>query len=81
MNLKEAMQEARNKRTAEKYNFRFISFSFVVGPYVSITERIVEYKDGRVKCDFAFIVNKQYDMKKYGSKRICVDADKKRKYK
>ena len=82
MKLKDAIQAKRNKENIEKYQYNFISFSFVVGPRVSATERIVEFSDGRVRCDFAFIVNKKYDMKKYGSKRICIDRTKKRgKYK
>lgn len=78
MKLKDAMQATRTKENKEKYQFDFISFSYVVGPQVSATERIVEYTDGRVRCDFAFIVNKKYDMNKYGSKRICIDPTKNR---
>lgn len=82
MNLKDAIQAKRTKENIEKYKYNYISFSFVVGPYVSVTERIVEYSDGRIRCDFAFIVNKKYDMEKYGSKRICIDRAKRRgKYK
>ena len=82
MRLKDAIQAKKNKENIEKYQYRFISFSSVVGPYVSATERIVEFSDGRIRCDFAFIVNKKYDMNKYGSKRICIDKAKRRgKYK
>ncbi len=82
MRLKDAIQATRAKENMDKYKYTFISFSFVVGPQVSATERIVEYVDGRIRCDFAFIVNKKYDMNKYGSRRICIDRDKmRRRYK
>ncbi len=82
MRLKDAIRAKRAKENTEKYQYNFISFSFVVGPQVSATERIVEFLDGRIRCDFAFVINKKYDMNKYGSKRICIDRAKRRgKYK
>ena len=82
MRLKDAIRAKRAKENTGKYGYNFISFSFVVGPQVSATERIVEFSDGRIRCDFAFIINKKYDMNKYGSKRICIDRAKRRgKYK
>ena len=71
MKLKDAMQAAKNKHNTEKHNNKFISFSFAVGPYVSVTERIFESINGGVKCYSAFVFNKKYDAKR------CVDTDEK----
>lgn len=70
--LKHAIWDAKRKNRIQKYQFDFISFSFVVGPGVSATERVIEHTDGHIKCDFAFIINTKYDYEKYGNKRICI---------
>jgi len=63
-------------RQTVKRKYKFISFSSKVGPYVSFVETMTEYKNGNVGCGFSFVINKKYDMKKHGSKRICIDLQK-----
>ena len=51
----------------------FITFSFIVGPNISFVERINEYQNGNVGCDFSFRINKIYDTKKHGSSYVRID--------
>ncbi len=60
-------------RQTMKPKHNFITFSSVVGPNVSAFERITEYQNGDVSCNFAFRINRAYDIKKHGSRHIRID--------
>ncbi len=74
MRLKDAMNAAREKQQKEKLQYRFISFSWVVGPSVSMHEKIIVFGDGVVRFDSAFVINKQYDAKILTNRRIGVSV-------
>ncbi len=84
MRLKLAIEAAKEKQRKEKQQYRFISFSWVVGPSVSMHEKIIVFGDGMVWFDSAFVINKQYDAKTLTNRRIGIGVyeNKKRdKYK
>lgn len=56
-----------------KTKTKSITFSFIVGPNISLRERIDEYQNGNVGCSFAFQINKKYDVKKYGNSYVRID--------
>ena len=74
MNLKDAIKIAKEKQQKEKQQYRFISFSWVVGPSVSMHEKILVLCDDTVRFDFAFVINKQYDAKTLTNRRIGVSV-------
>ncbi len=86
--LKDTIRNVKNKETNDKYNYKYISFSFRVAPYVTVINKIVEYYNGSVECysNFSFRKNytkkrpakKKYGTKKHDTKHIYPDADKKR---
>ncbi len=70
MRLKDAMGAAREKQQKEKQQYRFISFSWVVGPSVSMHEKFLVFGDDTLRFDFAFVINKKYDAKTLTNRRI-----------
>ncbi len=67
------LKQIEIRRQTTKPKTRSITFSFVVGPNISFVERINEYQNGNVSCNFAFRINKLYDKKKHGSSHIRID--------
>ncbi len=63
-------------RQTMRSKMKSITFSFIVGPNISFVERINEYRNGNVSCNFAFRVNKVYDKKKHGSSYVRIDLQK-----
>jgi hypothetical protein len=72
--LKFAIEDAREKQRKEKRQYRVISFSWVVGPSVSMYEKILVFGDGMIRFDSAFMINKQYDAKTLTNRRIGVSV-------
>ena len=60
-------------RQTIKPKMRSITFSFIVGPDISFVERINEYQNGNVSCNFSFRINGIYDKKKHGSSYVRLD--------
>jgi hypothetical protein len=60
-------------RQTIKPKMRSITFSFIVGPDISFVERINEYQNGNVSCNFSFRINKIYDKKIHGSSYVRID--------
>ena len=65
MNLNDAMILARG---IKRYNYKYLTFYTSVGDHASFVERIYEYGDGHVRCDFFFHTYPKYKYKKYGAK-------------
>ena len=70
MKLKTAIKQAREKASRKAYVFKFISFSMKVGPNISVIDRITEGKKGYVRVNSALIYNRNYDIKKHGSRMV-----------
>lgn len=69
MTVKDAMIAMRSKQKKEKHKHDFISFSWVVGPSVSMHEKILVFDD-TIRFDFAFVINKKYDVNTLTNRRI-----------
>ncbi len=65
MNLQDAIDLIRD---VKRYNYKYLTFYTSVGDHASFVERIYEYDDGHVRCDFFFHTYPKYEHKKYGAK-------------
>ena len=67
------LKQIEIRRQTTKPKMRSITFSFIVGPNISFVERINEYQNGNVSCNFSFRINGIYDKKKHGSSYVRLD--------
>ncbi len=65
MNLQDAIDLVRN---VKRYNYKYLTFYTSVGDHASFVERVYEYDDGHVRCDFFFHTYPKYKYKKCGAK-------------
>ena len=53
-------------RGIKRYNYKYLTFYTKVGDHASFVERIYQYDDGHVRCDFFFHTYPKYECKKRG---------------
>lgn len=69
MKLEDAINLARS---IKKYNYKYITFYTKVGDYASFVDRIYQYDDGHVRCDFFFHTYPKYKYKKNGTQNTRI---------